>query len=253
MPDSETDRLNCIIDFGCVEVGKREWNTLSEFEKQLWRENPLAAWRSSKVDLTKDSHLETLIGAHRLNVRFSDVRGPIARHARLERHLRAFEQRHGGDVRVRLATDLVFEARDESGISFAEIAVLSGIYSKVGAAKTPVRITREEIRRRAHGCKSKNVFQAEMSNRAIFLTERQTRSIIDRLHQRGFFARLTFARRQTYYSNRLTADQLAEAVFQLKTRAAKTRYTRIQANSDITSRIRAERHRLAGSDPTEAT
>src|SRR5207253_5488768 len=95
--------------------------------------------------------------------------------------------------------------------------------------------------------------QVQMSSCGVFLSERQTRSIIDRLYERGFFARITFARRQTYYSHRLTADQLEEAIFQLKTRTAKARHTRIQANNDLTFRIRAERIRLADPRSAEAT
>src|SRR5438477_10361142 len=235
-------------------MGKHEWNKLTDQQKEAWRRNPpIDECYASDVEPASDLHLQALLGARRLQLRTGSVRTLTGRHKRLKRHVLDFERQHGSDAQVRLATNFVFEARDESGISFAEIAVLSGIYSKVGAAKTPVRITRQEIRRRAHGCKSKKVFHVQRSSRGVFLSERQTRSIIDRLHERGFFARITFARRQTYYSHRLTADQLAEAIFQLKTRGAKTRHTRIQANNDLTSRIRAERIRLADPGSAEAT
>jgi hypothetical protein len=143
----------------------------------------------------------------------------------------------------------VFEARDKNGISFNEIAVLAAIYSKIGATSNPVRITQREIWYRAHGFKSQRVFHREMERQIPSITLRHIRTVIESLHQRGFFARITFARRQTYYSHRLTADQLAEAIFQLRTRAAKTRCARIQANNDLTFRIQAERRRLAGSGP----
>ena len=50
------------------------------------------------------------------------------------------------------------------------------------------------------------------------ITKRQVRSGIDRLFARKFFSRITYARRQTYYSNRLNASQLAESILKQKTR-----------------------------------
>ena len=133
-------------------------------------------------------------------------------------------------------------------MSYRELAVLAAIYSKIGAAKGPVRITREEIWRRALGFKSKRVFLVEMRDRQAWITERQVRSIIERLHDRKFFARVTYARRQTYYSHRLTAIQLADAVFAQKLQPELARQARIRANDALTKRIQAERRRLASQE-----
>jgi hypothetical protein len=170
----------------------------------------------------------------------------VAGHYTLERFIKDFERRHGPDARVRIVTSWVFEARDRKGISYAELAVLAAIYSKIGAAKGPVRITRDEIWRRALGCKSERVFRAEMHDRKASITQRHVRSIIDRLHApRKFFARVTYARRQSYYSHRLTVDQLSECVFNRKMQPALARQARIRANYTLTQRIQAERRRLA--------
>jgi hypothetical protein len=142
----------------------------------------------------------------------------------------AFERKHGADAQVRLATKLVF---------------LAGIYSKIGAAKGPVRITREEIWRRALGFKSTRVFSVEMRRCQVCITSRQARSIIDRLQDRGFFARITYARRQTYYSHRLTADQLADAIVTRKLQRERARQARIRANDALTKRVQTDRRRLA--------
>lgn len=246
LPGSGTDRLDHIISFCCVEVGKHLWKKLSYVQQENWRRAPpVPEWQNLKFDPTKDRHLEALMGADRLNVRLGHVPSTIRRHANLAQHVYAFEQRHGADVKVRLATEYVFECRDKKGLSFAELAVLAGIYGKIGASKGPVRITRREIWYRAHGCKSKQVFLRIIGLCPPVYKERQVRSLIESLHQRHFFARVTFARRQTYYSHRLTAKELEDAVFHLKIRRTQAQFDRICANNDLTKRIQSERQRLA--------
>jgi hypothetical protein len=254
LPDSQRERLDCIISYCCIEVGKHEWDKLNEHQKQGWRtEPPVLQWRDAKVKPMQIAHAQALLGASRLNVTIRHAPDTSSRHTRLSRFLAAVEQKHGRDVQVRLATDLVFETRDDRGLSFPELAVLAAIYSKIGASKGAVRITREEIWRRAQGYKSKLAFSRETAPQQPYLTPRKVRSLIEFLHERGFFARVTYARRQTYYSHRLTADELADSVFQHKTRAARARHTRIAANDALTKRILNERRKLAGSCLQTAT
>jgi hypothetical protein len=89
----------------------------------------------------------------------------LASHAQLSRFIKEFERKHDTDARVRIRTDWLFEVRDNKGMSYPELAVLAAIYSKIGASSRPVRITRDEIRKRAHGFKSDCVFRAEMNPR----------------------------------------------------------------------------------------
>jgi hypothetical protein len=247
LPDSQVDRLDCIISYGCIEVGKHEWEKLNGQQKQAWSTSPpISQSRDAKVDLAKIAHVQALLGGDRLNVTIGHATSTVARHARLSRFLADFERKHGRDVQVRLVTELVFDARDDKGFSFAELAVIAAIYSKIGASKGAVRITREEIWRRAQGFKSKLAFSRETAAQQPYLTRRKARSVIESLHERRFFARVTYARRQTYYSHRLTADELANSVFQQKTRTARARHTRIAANDALTKRILDERRNLTG-------
>ena len=247
LPDSQRERLDCIIAYCCIEMGKHEWTKLNDQQKEGWSNNPpVPQWRAAKVNLMQITHLQALIGACRLNITIGHAPSTATRHARLSCFLADFERKHGRDVQVRLATDLVFEARDDKGFSFAELAVIAAIYSKIGVSKGAVRITREEIWRRAQGFKSKLAFSRETAAQQPYLIRRKVRSLIESLHERGFFARVTYARRQTYYSHRLTADELADSVFQQKTRAARARHTRIAANDALTKRILDERRNLAG-------
>jgi hypothetical protein len=203
------------------------------------------------VDLTNNTHQQAVAGAQLLEVNIRNIRGVVASHERLAHFVREFERKHGADVQIRLATKFVFEARDNKGVSYQELAVLAGIYGKIGAGKGPVRITREEIWRRALGFKSKRVFSLEMIDRQVWITSRQVRSIIERLHSRRFFARLTYARRHTYYSHRLTANQLADAVFAQKLQPELARRARILANDALTKRIQAARQSIAAPDAAE--
>jgi hypothetical protein len=208
-------------------------------------------YSTCEIDLMDDAHQQTVAGAQQLRIIIGNVGGIVASHERLAHFLGEFERKHGPDAQVRLATDLVFEARDGKGISYWELAVLAAVYSKIGAAKGPVRITREEIWRRALGFKSKGVFSVEMRRRKACITSRQARSTIERLHDRGFFARLTYARRQTYYSHRLTPDQLADAIVTMKLRRQRARQARMGANDALTKRVQAERHGLAAPDAAD--
>ena len=241
LPEAEKSRLNRIIEFGCVEVGKHMWARLSEREREHLRSYPPIPLETNHP-ATRDSYIRALLGAQRVSVTLGSISATVEGHRVLLRHLSAFEQRFGRDVLVRLATAFVFDARDGRGLSYLELAVLAAIYSKIGAADRPVRITREEIWRRAHGYKSKNAFLN--IDRLPWFSARKTRSVIERLRERGFFAHVTYGRRQTYYSHRLSLDELINAVAKEKIHRTVVRHRQIQANCDLTNRIRTERHKL---------
>jgi hypothetical protein len=162
----------------------------------------------------------------------------------------SYEKLHGTDVQVRLRTDFVFEARDKTGMTYRELAVLSAIYSSIGAKPYPVRITRDAIIRRALGYKSATVMAAEFGRRsddAKPLTYRQITYTANHLHQRRLFARARPNERQTYYSNRLTQDQIEKQIFERKTAGARFENQRKKRNRDLMDRIKFEHLRLAGS------
>jgi hypothetical protein len=240
------ERLNCIISFGCIEVGKKQWQKFNPFERQLRRsELPSRNTCPVPIDLANDEHLKVAAGAEHLRVVMGNIERMLCDHSRLWWFIKNFEAKNGRDAQVRIRKDLLFEARDAKGISYQELAVLAAIYSKIGASKRPVRISRDDIWRRAHGFKSDRVFRAEMNGRSPFMTARQVRSVIDRLHDRGFFARVTYGRRHTYYSHRMSKKELSEAVFELKTRLHARKRASRMANAMLTERIQAERRKLA--------
>jgi hypothetical protein len=246
------ERLNCIMAFCIVEMGVKQWQTFSRNQQIARRSfHPAPHLCTCTIDLSKDEELQVVAGCEHLNTVCHNAKGLLADYSRLRRFVEDFERRHGTDARVRIRTDWVFEARDNKGMSYSEFAVLVAIYSKIGASKRPVLITREEIWKRAHGFKSDRVFRTEMKGRRPFLTERQVRSIIERLHGRNFFARTTYGRRQTYYSNRLSSSELADHVFKTKVQRSLARQARGRADAALTKRIQEERRKLAGPTATD--
>jgi hypothetical protein len=245
-------RLNGIISLACVEMGVKRWQKFSPIERNARSSfPPPPEFCTSRIELGKEEELQAVAGCEYLNLCCSNVKAILADYARVARFIKDFERRHGTDARVRIRTDWVFEVRDNKGMSYPELAVLAAIYSKIGASKRPVLITREEIWKRAHGCKSDRVFAAETKGRCPFLTLRNVRSIIEGLHDRKFFARITYARRQTYYSHRLSGAALAEYVFTSKMQRSLAKQARRRADAALTKRIQAGRRKLASPDATE--
>ncbi len=138
--------LNCIISFACVEVGKQRWQKFSESERGARRSLlPSPSVCSGSVDLEKDEQLQAVAGCEYLDPCGRNVKGILADHARVSHFIKEFEKRHGTDARVRIRTDWLFEVRDHKGMSYPELTVLAAIYSKIGAARGPVRILQQEI------------------------------------------------------------------------------------------------------------
>jgi hypothetical protein len=246
------DRLNGIMSLGCVELGVKQWEKFSPAEQNFRRSRPPPpSLCKCKIDLSKDEELQVVAGCEYLNIVCLNVKGMLTDYARVTRFIKDYERKHGTDARVRIRKDWLFEVLGNKGMSYPEFAVLAAIYSKIGATTRPVLITREEIWKRAHGFKSDLVFRAEMDGRPPFLTPRQVRSIIERLHDRKFFARVTYGRRQTYYSNRMSSTALQERVFTAKTQRSLAAQARRRADAALTKRIQQERRRLAGPTATE--
>jgi hypothetical protein len=247
-----TQRLNGIASFGCVEVGMKQWEKFSPAQQHFRRSRPPhPSLCTCEIDLGKDEELQVVAGCEHLDIVCHNAKAIVANYDRVTRFIKDFQSKHGTDALVRIRTDWVLEVRDNKGMSYRQFAVLAAIYSIIGATKGPVLITREYIWKRAHGFKSDRVFRVEMKGRRPFLTQRQVRSIIERLHDRKFFARTTYGRRYTYYSHRMTGRALAERVFTAKIRWSLAAQERRRADAALTKRIQEERRKLAGPTATD--
>jgi hypothetical protein len=242
------DRLMTILAYSVIEMGKLLWPDYSADQREYLRVHP-PEWCTSSLE--NDEDLEALIGCEGLDLRQPHFDFIVEDHSALSQFTSEWEQRYGPDAKVRLPVDWVLEALYGRGILYDELAVVAGIYSKIGQKAGPVRITREEIWWRSLGYKSEYVFKEETGNYAFSRTARQVRSIIEELDERNFFARITFARRETYYSHRLSRKELAEQVFATKVYRAGARQARITANAKLTSQIQAERRKRAGGNASD--
>ena len=132
-----------------------------------------------------------------------------------------------------------------------EFAVFAAICSVVGNKKSPVRITRLTIYRRARGYKSGAASLNEYESRLdrFSLTEWGLRSTIERLSDRKFFARTVYGRRVAYYSTRMTNEELREAVLALHELRAFRRDLNRQRDEEMTAAIRKHRCGRLGNSP----
>jgi len=246
------ERLNGIISLGCVEMGMKQWQKFSPAQQHFRRSHPPPpSLCTCEIDLIKDEELQVVAGCEYMNLVCDNVKDILADYARVTCFIKEYERKHGTDALVRIREDWVFEVLDDKAMSYPEFAVLAAIYSTIGEAEKPVRILRTDIWKRAHGFKSDCVFRVEMNGRCPFLTERQVRSIIERLHDRRFFARTTYGRRQTYYSHRMSSTALAEQVFSAKIQRSLAKQAQRRADADLTKRIRQERRKRAGGNAAE--
>ena len=84
---------------------------------------------------------------------------------------------------------------------------------------------------------SKALFE-KWQGRGTVYTDKQIRTTVDELHGRGLFARATYGRRLTYFSNKLVAEKLREAIFAKHTKVAQVANEQSQADTAMTANIR---------------
>lgn len=247
------EQLNAIISYGLVEAGGKLWlEKLTERERETrksqWCMHSPAPKDFKFCDAT---HLHARAGAEMIGVAIGSFADTAAKHDALADFTKAFAARHGPSPFVRLKSGLVFETRDGGGLDYRQLSVLAAIYSVIGK-KQFACITQGVIRRRALGYKTQAVLEAELPRRqdgAHPLTPWQLRSTVDELHSRKFFARVTFARRSTYYSHRITAKQLRDAITESRTRRGLFRLDQRIEDDQMTTQIRALRAECSGRRP----
>jgi hypothetical protein len=129
-----------------------------------------------------------------------------------------WEGRYGKDPFVRTGTTLLWEAHDNTGLTYREFSVLCAINSIIGSRSTPMRITQPSIRVRAAGFKSWNVAKSELPSdelgEARLLTIDQVRYTLEKLHERKLFARARVGAKTVKYMLRVTDDELRSRLLQ---------------------------------------
>ena len=226
-----------IIRYGITEAGR---SCLQQLDVGKRREECVN--HGLKVSMSNSWNLAALLGADACSVEIADPKGVFTSHHELDRFHQAWVTRNGPDPLVRIKTAIVFDVRDGEGtLSLREFRVLCAIYSVIGRA-TYRAITARMIRVRAIGCKSEGVEGDELGKGGVLpptLTDKELRGTISKLHQTGWFARVTPARhgRVTYYSNRMTETALAERIIIKRTFTAGHDNARQKITADVSKRI----------------
>jgi hypothetical protein len=155
-------------------------------------------------------------------------------------HVEEFLRRHPrGNVQVRVRSDLMFQSRDEVGLSERELRILIGVYSAIGGREVAC-VPLETIGYRACGCGTKAIFDAETTKPQTF-TRKQLRATVRALEWDSWFVAAVFNRRQKFYSNSLHPAELRQKIIELKTRRATRTDEQRAADTAMTNAILAAR------------
>jgi hypothetical protein len=177
------------------------------------------------------------------------------RHEWVASHLKNVPFYGANETRVRIRADIFWETANGGGLNEIQFKTLCAIYSSIGQSEYR-RITIDQIIQRAAGCAAKFSFEDEHDHwdgagiyRTIY-TAAQIRRAVQMLFLRGFFAMITRANRETYYSNRLSQDQLIAEVERRSLAKAVRAAQRSALQSAMNVRIAvAKAHLIAGEQP----
>jgi hypothetical protein len=158
--------------------------------------------------------------------------------------IEGWEERFGKDASVRIATSLLWEAHNNTGLTYREFSILCAINSVIGDRSTPIRITERTIRIRAAGYKSLIVVRRELdrdkSRVAQLLTTHQVRYTLERLHQRRLFARARVRAKTVKYMVGVTDDELRKLLLQTETHRSRFRQERAQKDRELMIMIKSK-------------
>jgi hypothetical protein len=229
------ERLQAIISY-CLCEGARRRNP--KFSKSA---------RSTSLD-DAATFLGVTIGSHD---------STICRWKEADRFVCQWRRRYGKDALVRIGTTLLWEAYNDTGLTYREFSVLCAINSIFGSRSTPMRITEPSIRVRAAGFKSWTIAQSELPSdelrKSTLLTADQVRYTLKKLHQRRFFARARVGTRTVKYMLGVSDDELRAILLQRETYGLRFQAERAKKDGELMVAIRSAKRRPinVGKDQSE--
>lgn len=203
--EEKSERLHRVANHTIWTLGVTRMQT-AEFGQET-AEKEAARLSYKWFDSDNDDHVAAMLGAmaigwqvgHADNVSLAKNRIPH----------RAF-----GERTVRLREDIHREYRVNPNQPWRELAVLSAIYAGIGS-KQYARLSYDQIRAMAlgyNGIVEYDKHNADGRKRDNRLTVRQTQYTVGRLHERGLFVRVCPNNRHLYYSHKMTAAELGQAI-----------------------------------------
>lgn len=186
-----------------------------------------------------------------LHVNVASLEATVERWKLVSWFIEGWEERFGKDASVRIATTLLWEAHNNTGLTYREFSILCAINSVIGNRSTPMRITERTIRIRAAGYKSLTVVKRELdgdgSRAARLLTPHQARYTLERLHERRLFARARVRAKTVKYMVGITDDELRKLLLQTETDRSRFRQERAQKDRELMIMIKSKNQ--TGSHP----
>jgi hypothetical protein len=179
-----------------------------------------------------------------LHVNIAWLDATIQRWGAAKSFIYQWETRHGRDASVRIATSLLWEAHNNTGLTYREFSILCAINSVIGSRRsTPRRITEPSIRVRAAGFKSWTVANRELpseeSRKARLLTPYQVRYTLERLHERRLFARARVGAKTVKYMIGVSAAALRASLLQTETYHSRFKAERTQKDRELITAIQS--------------
>jgi hypothetical protein len=180
----------------------------------------------------KPEELKKHLGGALFSAKAFDLDAIKKEHDAVEKHAEQINSGASGAL-VRINAKNFRRILKERSLSENEFRILCAIYSGVGSQRMR-RITKEELKQRALGYpSSKRDLQTEH-----WMTDHELRKARNALYKLKFFSMLTYAKRQTYYSNRLNEQQLHEQIVWSKTAALQAHTANNIANDKLTNAVK---------------
>ena len=208
-PEEEKKKVGMIISYCIVEHSKKVTSFIHKRIRELEKELP------SDFEDYDELHSKVVLAADELAIIVSSIKRTLLNHTILNEYINDFIVTYGKDAYCRIGKKVCFETRDGT-FNYSAFTVLCAIQSILGKTKQYCRIIKDRIRYRMHGYKTKSIAEQEMKDKTILLTDRQLGNRINILYGKNFFSKFTYAQRQTFYSTRLSDEQLRDKVKESK-------------------------------------
>lgn len=188
-----------IISYGVVEFAKILETQIELYENDI--NNIINFIKKNKikgVNLENETDQFIILSCIKIGVIPFDLRATKSNQKELKSYIIEFEKRNGQDCIVRVHKDIIFEVRDGK---FSELLfrVYCAVLSVIGK-KAFVRITIKRISYRMQGFKDLKTANKEIAKSSKILTDRQIRTLTDKLQNQGLIDKLTYKNRLTFYS-----------------------------------------------------
>jgi hypothetical protein len=204
-PVDNGQKVGMIISYCIVEHSKKVSSFIHKRIRELGRELPV------DFDEIEELHSKIVLAGDELGITVSSIKNTLCHHQLLLNFISDFTDKYGKDAFCRIGKKLCFEARDGK-FEYSLFTVLCAIQSILGKRKPYCRITKDRIRYRMNGYRSKKIAEMEIIDKSLLLSDRQIGNRIKILYGKNFFAKFTYAQRQTFYSTRLTNEELRDWV-----------------------------------------